>query len=246
MLQTQGLTKRFDGLTAVQDVSIEVQKGEIKGIIGSNGAGKTTLFNLLSGTLKPSEGQIFFKSDDITYLPSYKRARLGISRCYQIDNTFKSKSVYENIQLAVGISDYNNYNFTSNINNINGMREKVEQILKKVGLYEEKNNVAGELSHGNKRSLEIGLALATDPELILFDEPTAGMTRAEIENVKDFIEEIAEKRTIIIVEHNIEYMMDIVHNIIVLNQGEVIAEGSPEEISSNTHVQKSYLGENYA
>jgi branched-chain amino acid transport system ATP-binding protein len=243
VFRTEGLTRRFSGFTAVNNVSIEIPEGGVRTIIGPNGAGKTTFFNLLSGMLPPSEGRIWFRDREITRLLPYQRARLGISRSFQITNIFGHLTVYENVRLAVQAVHDGKANFFLPTSRMGNLAETTERVLHDVGLYEARNARAENLSHGDQRRLEIGLVIASDPPVLLLDEPLAGMSPTETHETVDLIQRISPGRTILLVEHDIDVVMSISTTITVLQTGSVLATGTPAEIRSNEAVQRAYLGE---
>jgi branched-chain amino acid transport system ATP-binding protein len=241
--KTERLTRRFSGFTAVNDVSIEIPEGGVRTIIGPNGAGKTTFFNLLSGALPPSEGRIFFRDHDVTLLEPYQRARLGLARSFQITNIFGRLSVAENVRLGVQAVDDGKANFFLPLAGARRIRATTDRILNDIGLWDERNLRAETLSHGDQRRLEIGLVLASDPPVLLLDEPLAGMSPTETQATVELIQRIAPGRTILLVEHDIDVVMAISATITVFQSGAVLATGTPQEIRSNETVQRAYLGE---
>jgi branched-chain amino acid transport system ATP-binding protein len=241
--KTEGLTKRFSGFTAVNAVSIEIPEGGVRTIIGPNGAGKTTFFNLLSGALPPSEGRIWFRDRDITALEPYQRARLGIARSFQITNIFGRLTVAENVRLAVQAVSDGKSNFFLPLANAKAIGVSTDRILNDIGLWMERRTLAENLSHGDQRRLEIGLVLASDPPVLLLDEPLAGMSPAETYATVELIQRISPGRTILLVEHDIDVIMQISASITVFQSGSVLASGTPAEIRANETVQRAYLGE---
>jgi branched-chain amino acid transport system ATP-binding protein len=241
--RTEGLTRRFSGFTAVNNVSIEIPEGGVRTIIGPNGAGKTTFFNLLSGALPPSEGRIWFRDTDVTAMEPYQRARLGIARSFQITNIFGRLTVAENVRLAVQAVDDGKSNFFLPLKNAKTIGVTTDRILNDIGLWMERNNFAENLSHGDQRRLEIGLVLASDPPMLLLDEPLAGMSPTETHETVELIKRISPGRTIMLVEHDIDVVMAISTSITVFQTGAVLASGTPEEIRANETVQRAYLGE---
>ena len=241
--KTEGLTRRFSGFTAVNNVTIEIPTGGVRTIIGPNGAGKTTFFNLLSGRIPPSEGKIFFNDKDITALQPYERARLGISRSFQITNIFAKLTVHENVRLAVQAVHDGKANFFLPASRMGDLSVKTEQLLHDVGLFDARENRAENLSHGDQRRLEIALVLARDPQVLLLDEPLAGMSPTETHETVELIKRIAPGRTVMLVEHDIDVVMAISESITVFQSGGVLATGTPQEIRGNEAVQRAYLGE---
>jgi branched-chain amino acid transport system ATP-binding protein len=243
VFKTEGLTRRFSGFTAVNDVTIEIPAGGVRTIIGPNGAGKTTFFNLLSGLLPPSEGRVFYRERDITDLAAYERARLGISRSFQITNIFRHLTVYENVRLAVQAVHDGKANFFLPTARMGRLGERTEEVLHDIGLFDARDAQADNLSHGDQRRLEIGLVIARNPPVLLLDEPLAGMSPAETQATVDLITRISPGRTILLVEHDIDVVMSISTTITVFQTGGVLAVGTPAEIRANEAVQRAYLGE---
>lgn len=250
ILRTTGLTKNFGGLIAVNDVSLDVEKGSVKAIIGPNGSGKTTFFNLITGALPSTSGKIFFQGEDITRYSMYQRTREGISRSYQITNIFPYQTTFENIRLAVQGCSGNQVNFLSmfkEASSYENFHERVLDIAAIVGLDPTRLYVpAALIPHAEQRKLEIAMALATEPKLLLLDEPAAGMSIEEIPEVIDSIlrvkETFGDELTILVVEHKMDIVMQLSEEIIVLSEGRMIAKGPPEEIKQNETVLTAYLG----
>jgi branched-chain amino acid transport system ATP-binding protein len=247
ILETQNLRREFGALVAVADVSVKVQQGSFHSIIGPNGAGKTTFFNLLSGNLKPTSGQVIFKGNDVTKLPLYKTAHLGIGRSFQITNIFPSLTVIENIRLAAQALGKDNFKFFRAAGTFRRYEERAEVVLEQVGLSERAYAPANTLPHGDQRKLELGMILAPNPEVLLLDEPTAGMASEQVPELMALIQEVQADgdKTIMLVEHNMNVVMNVSDTITVMHYGEVLAEGSPAEISANETVQQAYLGALY-
>ena len=241
LLETDNLTRAYGSLLAVDRANVTVREGELRSIIGPNGAGKTTFFRLVSGEVTPSSGRIRFRGRDITGLPQYDVARLGIGKSYQITNVFPHLTVLENVRVAA--QGYTrSFNFWSRAVDLQDVRARAEAILTTVGLAAKAGHLAAHLSHGERRHLEIGIALASDPVLLLLDEPTAGMSPEETDEAMRLIRRLASGRTIVLVEHKMKLVMNISDVITVLHQGRVLAEGTPEEIRANALVQQTYLG----
>ncbi len=243
ILHIENAKKSFGGFVAVNGVSFSVKKGEICSIIGPNGAGKTTLFNLITGHLPVDEGNLAFKGIDITRMPPYKICRLGMGRSFQRTNIFPRLTVFQNIQAAVLVHRRESLNFFKSVDSL--FREETEAILQRVGLKERGDTVSGSLSYGFQKQLELGIALASEPELLLLDEPTAGMSAQETHQTIDLIGRITREKglTLLFTEHDMEVVFSISERILVLHQGRLIAGGSPEEIRNNPDVRKVYLGE---
>jgi branched-chain amino acid transport system ATP-binding protein len=241
LLRTEELTRSFGSLLAVNRVNVVVRRGELRSIIGPNGAGKTTFFRLVSGEMAPTSGRVLFDGEDITGLPQHRVSRLGITKSYQITNIFPHLSVLENVRVAV--QGYRRaFDFWSRADRLAECRTRALEILESVGLQRKATHLAAHLSHGEKRHLEIGIALASAPTLLLLDEPTAGMSPEETEETVELIRELAKGRTVVLVEHKMKLVMRISDRITVLHQGQVLAEGTPEEIRANEAVRQTYLG----
>jgi branched-chain amino acid transport system ATP-binding protein len=247
ILETRNLRKDFGGLVAVANVSIKVKAHSLHSIIGPNGAGKTTLFNLLSGNLVPTSGRVVFKERDITDLPAHHTAHLGIGRSFQITNVFPNLTVLENVRLAAQALGRDSFKFWQHYRHFASYEDRARQIVTQVGLTDQANLPARVLPHGGKRKLELGILLAADPELLLLDEPTAGMAREEIPLLMEVIAQIRSRgdKTIMLVEHKMDLVMNVSDWITVMHQGQVLAEGTPAEIAANEVVQSAYLGELY-
>jgi len=233
ILSTRALSKNFSGLQAVNNVDFELPEGQIRALIGPNGAGKTTFVGMLSGRIKSSQGHVLFDGIDVTKLPAHKRMAMGMAYTFQITSVFSKLSVHENIALAARRV-------------INAKRslvdERVNEVLNKVHLAERAQQIAGDLSYGHQRLLEIGMGLAQTPRLFILDEPTQGLAESEIEDFIALIHELAADTTILLIEHNMDVVMRTAHYITVLNFGETLAEGTPSEIRANEAVQAAYLG----
>src|SRR5881397_1173644 len=241
LLRTEQLTRAFGSLLAVDRVNVSVRRGELRSIIGPNGAGKTTFFRLISGEMTPSSGRIWFDGRDITGLPQHAVARLGVAKSYQITNVFPHLSVLENVRVAVQ-GHARSFNFWSRADRLTDVRDRAVAILESIELDGKLDRLAAHLSHGEKRHLELAIALGSDPTLLLLDEPTAGMSPEETDATMGLIRELAAGRTVVLVEHKMKVVMRISDRITVLHQGQVLAEGTPEEIRGNERVQQTYLG----
>lgn len=248
MLKVENISINFEGFEALTNIDMEVEKGKVTALIGPNGAGKTTLFNIIAGVYKPSSGKIIFNGEDITGKKPYEICTLGITRTYQIIKLFNKMSVIDNV--LVGMHTRNKTSFLDDVFHTPKMRQiqkqsydKAERLLKQFGLYEYRDLNAGNLSYGQQRTLEIVRALASDPELILLDEPAAGMNSAEKVELNNRIREIIEMGvTVLIVEHDMNLVMNIADIIYVLDAGANLAKGSPDEIANNKAVIEAYLG----
>jgi len=245
ILETRRLTKDFGGLRAVDRVDLRVEAGTIHALIGPNGAGKTTLFNLIGGSLRPTAGRVFYRGHDITDLPPYRRARLGIGRAYQLIHVFPNLSVLENVRLAAQAVGPDNFRFWVPAGQLRRYLDQAWSVLHDVGLAELAELPARALSHGHRRWLEIAMLLAQGPDLMLLDEPAAGLAIDQIPRLIRLIEEIHQRRgcTILLIEHKIDLVMRLAHRVTVLHQGRVLAEGTPERIARDEAVQRAYLGE---
>jgi branched-chain amino acid transport system ATP-binding protein len=240
VLRTEALTMRFGGLAAVNRVSIQIPRGEIRAVIGPNGAGKSTFFNCLTGVLAPTSGQIVFDGEDITGLPPHRISQKGIARSYQITNILPGATVLENIRIAAQ-SRHHSWSLLRHHRSYHDLADRARSVLGSVGLADKEAELAAELSHGEQRNLEIGIALATEPKLLCLDEPTAGMSVTETHATVELIRRISSDLTILIVEHDMEVVMGLARTITVLHYGEVLAEGTPAEIQANARVQEVYL-----
>ena len=240
LLRTENLTRQFGGLTAVNSVSMAVRRGEIRAIIGPNGAGKSTFFNCLTGVIPPTSGRVLFDGEDITGLPPHRISQKAIARSYQITNILPGATVLENVRVAVQ-SRHHAWSMLRHHRAFADVMDRARAVLDAVGLREKEAELAANLSHGEQRNLEIGIALATGPKLLCLDEPTAGMSVAETHQTVDLIRRIARDLTILIVEHDMEVVMGLAGTITVLHYGEVLAEGTPAEIQANPRVQEVYL-----
>lgn len=240
VLRTEALTVRFGGLLALNGVNFEVRRGEIRALIGPNGAGKSTFFNCLTGVQRPTSGRIIFDGQDITGLPPDRISQKGIARSYQITNILPNVSALENVRIAAQ-SRRHAWNMFRHHSAFRDLLQEAEGALDSVGLLGKANELAANLSHGEQRNLEIGIALATKPKLLCLDEPTAGMSAAETKDTIDLVRHIAKDLTIVIVEHDMPLVMELANRITVFHYGQVLADGHPADIQRNARVQEVYL-----
>jgi branched-chain amino acid transport system ATP-binding protein len=242
ILETKSLFKEFKGFAAVSDVSLKVRPGAIHALIGPNGAGKTTVFNLLTKFLIPTRGTIHFRGQDITREKPAEIARRGVVRSFQISAVFPHLTVLENVRVGLQRQLKNSFYFWQGEAVLRSLDERGMELLASVGLESHASVVAVELPYGRKRALEIATTLALDPELLLLDEPTQGMAHEDVDRVKDLIRKVAANRTVLMVEHNMSVVSDLSDRITVLQRGNVIAEGSYSEVSTNPQVMEAYMG----
>ena len=244
ILETINLRKQFGALVAVENASIKVRRNYLHAIIGPNGAGKTTFFNLLSGNLEPTSGRVIFKGRDITHQPVHRTIHFGIGRSFQITNIFPNLTVFENIRLAAQALGPDNFKFWQAAAQFEEYERRTWEVIEKVGLKGRAHTPARTLPHGDQRKLELGMILAPDPEVLLLDEPTAGMAAEQVPELIALIQEIqkAGDKTVMLVEHNMNVVMSVSDVITVMHQGRVLAEGTPVEIAANKEVQTAYLG----
>jgi branched-chain amino acid transport system ATP-binding protein len=240
VLSTERLSIMFGGLAALNNVNFQIQRGEVRAIIGPNGAGKSTFFNCLTGVLRPTAGRILFNGEDITGLKPDAISRKGIARSYQITNIMPNATVRENVRIAAQ-SRRHGWSLFKHYTAFRDILDKAEAVLESVGLRGKADELAANLSHGEQRNLEIGIALATEPQLLCLDEPTAGMSTAETHDTMALVRRIAKDLTILIVEHDMHVVMELCNRITVLHYGEVLAEGTPKEIQENPRVLEVYL-----
>jgi len=240
LLEARGIVKSYGHVRALQGANFDVFPGEVAALVGDNGAGKSTFFNCLTGVLRPTSGRIMFNGEDISGLPPYTISRKAIARSYQITNILPGATVLENVRIAAQ-SRHHSWSLLRHHRSYDDLIERSRAVLAAVGLADKEEELAANLSHGEQRNLEIGIALATEPKLLCLDEPTAGMSVSETHATVELIGRIAADLTILIVEHDMEVVMGLAHTITVLHYGEVLAEGSPAEIQANPRVQEVYL-----
>jgi branched-chain amino acid transport system ATP-binding protein len=242
ILQVQDVSRNFGSFKALTNVSVDFAANQLVAIIGPNGAGKSTFFNTLSGALEPSSGKILFEGQDITALKQHEYARRGIAKSFQITNVFKQLSVHENVRVATQMG-YARFDIFTPRSKLRAAIDEADALLERVGLLALRNKTVGDLAHGQQRSLEIAMALAAKPKLLLMDEPTAGMSPEETTAMMALITILAKERTVILVEHKMKLVMGICDRLIVLHHGELLAQGSPEDIRNNDEVRRVYLGQ---
>jgi branched-chain amino acid transport system ATP-binding protein len=243
ILETKGLYKDFKGLEVLFKVNLQIKEGERHAIIGPNGAGKTTLFNVITGTYRPSQGKIFFKGEDVSSATPHELTRLGMGRSFQITSTFNNMTAFQNIRIAILSKNKIRFNLFRTVDKMQEITRETEEVLKRINLDRERNMPAGALSYGKHRSLEISMALATDPDLVLLDEPTAGMSRDETHTAVELIRRLTEGKTMVIIEHDMDVVFSLADRITVLHYGEILTTGTPDEIRENQAVKDAYLGE---
>jgi branched-chain amino acid transport system ATP-binding protein len=242
ILSTEKASKNFGGFTALKDVSVSFERGKLTAVIGPNGAGKSTFFNVISGAFPPSSGRVLFDGRDMSTEPAHAFARAGIAKSFQITNVFAELTARENVRVAAQAMVTRFQLFRSR-SAYNTLVEKADDLLDRVGIGHRRLNRARELAHGEQRSLEMAMALASDPKILLLDEPTAGMSPEETRQMVDLIQALASERTVVIVEHKMKLVMGIAQKIIVLHHGELLAEGTPDEIKNHDEVKRVYLGQ---
>jgi len=246
ILETRGLTKEFKGFVAVNGVSLKVRRGSIHALIGPNGAGKTTCFNLLTHFLDPTRGSIFFNGREITGFKPSSIARMGLARSFQISAVFPHLTVLENVRIALQRKRGASFDFWRSERVLDVLNDRARELINAVGLTDFESTMAVELPYGRKRALEIATTLALDPEMMLLDEPTAGMTHADVERISALIRRVAVNRTVLMVEHNLSVVSSLSDRITVLQRGEILAEGDYETVSKDPNVVAAYLGKGHA
>jgi len=242
ILSVHGVGKRFGAFVALNDVSLAFPAGQLTAIIGPNGAGKSTFFNVLSGAFPPSSGRIEFEGRDVTGSPQHEFARIGIAKSFQITNVFRSLSAFENVRVSAQMRR-SRFGLLAPRSRLEGLADAADALLRRVGLGAVAHQRAADLAHGQQRALEIAMALAAEPRLLLMDEPTAGMSPEETTVMMDLITRIAQERTVVLVEHKMKLVMGICQRLVVLHHGELLAEGTPDEIRGHADVKRVYLGQ---
>ncbi len=242
ILEARAVGQRFGNFQALTNVSVQFKAGELCAIIGPNGAGKSTLFNVLSGAFAPTTGEVLFDGVGVTGLAQHEYARRGIAKSFQITNIFKQLSVHENVRVAVQMR-HSRFDFLRPRSTLHGVAEQAQALLERVGLAALTDKPGADLAHGQQRALEVAMALAAEPKLLLLDEPTAGMSPEETTVMMNLITTLAAERTVILVEHKMKLVMGICRRLIVLHHGELLAEGTPDDIRANPDVRRVYLGQ---
>ncbi len=243
ILEVRAVSRTFGNFRALNNVSVAFRAGELTAIIGPNGAGKSTFFNVISGGVPPSSGQIWFEGRDITQIAPHDFARIGIAKSFQITNVFKQLSAHENVRVALQMQ-VSRFQLLRPRGAYIELMDRADALLERVGLADIRHKLAGDLAHGQQRSLEVAMALACAPKLLLMDEPTAGMSPEETRVMMGLIQQLAQERTVILVEHKMKLVMGLCNRLIVLHHGELLVDGNPDEIRANAEVRRVYLGQN--
>jgi branched-chain amino acid transport system ATP-binding protein len=243
ILETKGLSHDFRGLQVLSGVGLQVRQGERHAIIGPNGAGKTTLFNVITGTYHPTGGRVFFKEQDVTGLKPYQLARKGLGRSFQITSTFEKQTVFQNIRMGVMSRLGVRFDFWQRVKGMSRVTRETDEMLESIGLLADRDVLAGALSYGKHRALELSMALAMDPDLVMLDEPTAGMSKEETQTTVELIKRLTRGKSMVIVEHDMDVVFSLADRITVLYHGSILSSGPPEEIRDNQEVQEAYLGD---
>jgi branched-chain amino acid transport system ATP-binding protein len=242
ILETERITKAFGNMFAVNRLDLQIEQGKLKSIIGPNGAGKTTLFNVISGKTRPTMGRVRFKGEDITNLSPNVIARRGLARSFQITNIFPNLTVFENVRLAVQQKDKMRSSYFTPVLSLHETNWKTKEILSQIGLIEYQDSLARNLSYGDQRHLEIGITLAMEPDLLMLDEPTSGMSSLETQATVQLIDKLAQDLTILLIEHKMDVVMSVSDTVLVMHFGQKIAEGTPKEMEKDSRVREAYLG----
>jgi branched-chain amino acid transport system ATP-binding protein len=242
ILEARAVSRSFGKFQALSNISVMFRAGELTAIIGPNGAGKSTFFNVISGGLAPTTGQVLFSGRDITALAAHEFARIGIAKSFQITNVFKQLSAHENVRVALQMRT-SRFQIWRSRQSYGELIDDADGLLSRVGLTHSRNKLAGDLAHGQQRSLEVAMALACDPKLLLMDEPTAGMSPQETTVMMDLILQLSTERTVILVEHKMKMVMGLCQRLVVLHHGELLADGKPDDIRANAEVRRVYLGQ---
>jgi branched-chain amino acid transport system ATP-binding protein len=242
ILEVRSVSRNFGKFRALNNISVSFRAGELTAIIGPNGAGKSTFFNVISGGVPPSEGEVLFEGRDITGIAPHDFARIGIAKSFQITNVFKQLSAFENVRVALQMR-VSRFQLLRPRQAYKELMHQADALLARVGLTASRDKLAGDLAHGQQRSLEVAMALACDPKLLLMDEPTAGMSPEETTVMMNLIRQLAAERTVILVEHKMKLVMGLCNRLIVLHHGELLVDGNPDEIRANSEVKRVYLGQ---
>ncbi len=243
ILETKGLYHAFKKLEVLFDINLEVKEGERLALIGPNGAGKTTLFNVITGRYHATQGQVLFKGKAVTQSEPHQLSRLGMGRSFQITTTFAKLTAFQNIRQAILSKRGIRFQMLRKLDKMQNVTQETDEVLKRINLTRERDIPAGLLSYGKHRALEISMALATDPDLIMLDEPTAGMSRDETHTAVELIRRLTEGKTVVIIEHDMDVVFSLADRITVLHYGRILASGPPTEIRDNQEVKDAYLGE---
>lgn len=243
ILETKNLQHRFGSLKVLFGVDLQIEEGERHAVIGPNGAGKTTLFNTITGTYVPTSGNVFYKGKDITGFPPHKLARIGIGRSFQITSTFTRLTAFQNIRLAILSKEGIRFNLLRNVDKMQKITNETDELLRRINLFEDRDVKASDLSYGKSRALEISMALAMDPELVLLDEFSAGMSREETADAVKLVRKMTEGKTVVLIEHDMDVVFGLADRITVLHYGKVLATGKPDDIRNNQEVKAAYLGD---
>lgn len=243
ILETKGLYHDFKGLEVLFNINLQVSEGERHAIIGPNGAGKTTLFNVITGTYRPSRGKVIFKGHNVTGAKPHTLTRLGLGRSFQITSTFHRLTTFQNIRMAVLSRRGIRFNVFRKVDKMKSITRETEEVLDRINLQGERDVPSSLLSYGKHRSLEVSMAMATDPDLVMLDEPTAGMSRDETHHAVELIRRLTEGKTMVIIEHDMDVVFSLADRITVLHHGEILATGAPKEIKENQEVKDAYLGD---
>jgi branched-chain amino acid transport system ATP-binding protein len=242
LLNIQGVSMDFGALRVLNNLNFGVEEGALHAIVGPNGAGKTTLFNLISGFLRPTEGQILYKEQDISHIPPHRMAHMGMRRSFQLLTLFTDLTVLENVRLAIQARSRKNFRLFRKAMDMREMVAEAATILEALGLSDDAERKASELSHGKQRYLDIGIAMAGEGSLLLLDEPTSGLVYDEIPRMGETIKQLTSKMTVLLIEHRIEMVLSISDRVTVLDYGRVIADGAPDDVRGNAEVSRAYLG----
>jgi branched-chain amino acid transport system ATP-binding protein len=243
ILETKSLSHDFRGLKVLFDVNLKVKEGEHHAIIGPNGAGKTTLFNVITGTYKPSQGQVNFKGKDVTGLAPYRLARLGLGRSFQITSTFEKQTVFQNIRMGVLSRMGVRFDGLRRVDKMTDISRETDEVLASIGLLAERDHLASSLAYGKHRALEVAMSLSTNPDLVMLDEPTAGMSKEETHTTVELIKRLTKGKTMVIVEHDMDVVFSLADRITVLYYGSILASGAPGDIRDSQEVKDAYLGD---